>query len=447
MLTTLPNSALPIYQDFVTNGADGPIAEGPVAMALQGTYNDPGVYRPYYNEDDGYRPTISRKTGRFVRNAKNKRVEEVEEVRIQDFVADTGLHLPVFNATSLRKEEWLELDKVVIMAARYRLRAWEDLKNNNTHRTSIDRVMILEHETASDPGLAQVDMDGLTEGKNDSPQYQLQGLPLAITHVDFFMSKRKLDISRNNPGTSIDVRMGEAGGRRIGEAVERTTIGIQTGVVYGGSSTLASGYGRTPSAVYGYTNFAPRITKTNLTAPTGTNPSSTLADVLAMRDSLRLAKMYGPYMLYHTNDWDQYMDNDYQVFTVSGSNYGGAKTLRQRLADIEGIMDVKRLDMWFGVQPQTNPYYASSTQIGTTGQLRYTGPGGEQVDATLKATSLLMVQMTSDVCRAVVGQDLTVIQWPTMGGLRLNFKAMASYTPQMFADQYGNCGICHATTS
>jgi hypothetical protein len=234
-------------------------------------------------------------------------------------------------------------------------------------------------------------------------------------------------VSRNS-GTPLDTTMGEAAGRRVAEAIEKTTIGIQTGVTYGGASTYVGGYGRA-STVYGYTNFPARITYTSVTAPTATGwtANSTLKNVLAMRDLLYLHKFYGPFMLYHSNDWDQYLDNDY---ILTGGNVA-TQTLRNRLKTIEGIQDVRRLDFLFGSAPPAGG-----------------GPGGDNI--TLGPTApftLLMVQMTPDVARAVNGMDITTVQWEMLGGLELHFKVLCIQVPQLRADFYNNCGILHGTTA
>ncbi len=430
---------LPIYQDFILNTGE---AHGPVAELLQTTGGDPSLSRPYLNPEDGNRPYISVPTGKMVRNAKTNKMEKVyEEVRISDFRAATDIHLPVWNSTTLRKEEWLDLDREIVGAARYPLKAWADLAASSTKRVDAMRKMILEYETGSDGGIVVEDMDAMTEGRNDTSTNQLQGLPLSIKHVDFFISKRVLSISRNNSDTALDTRKGDEAGARLGEAVERQVIGISTGPIYGGNSTQTGGYGRT-SQIYGYTNFPGRMTKTNLTAPTTSNQSTTISEVLGMLNDLRGRKQFGPFMLYTTNDWDPYLDADY---ILSGGNVA-TQTLRQRLLAIPEIMGIRRLDMWFATQPQTNPYWTTST-IGTTGQLPYTGPGGEQIDATLKPFSMLLVNMTKRTAQAVIGMDMTTIQWETMGGQRLNFKVLCSYQPIIYADHYGNCGIYHATTS
>lgn len=435
MLNQLVDNFLPAPGQTYNGGIT---SHGP---AIFGDPNYTGMRRPFIDRNGNCAVTIN--TGRWTKqdSTGGERRPIKEHVLVRDLINRGMFPSPVVNATFLRKEEWLELDRVVLRPARYRLRAYADLAAANTFGGFNGMgKMVLEHETMTDPGMAVVDMNGLTAGKNDAPKFQLEGLPLPITHCDFNFDSRTLNISRNT-GTPLDTTMGEAAGRRVAESIESQTLGTQTGAIYGGNSTMTGGYGRT-SQVYGYTNFPTRLTKTNLTAPTGSNASSTLADVLAMKDQLALRKFYGPFMLYHSNDWDQYMDNDY---ILSGGNVA-TQTLRNRLRSIDGITDVRRLDFLFATQPQTNPYWTSST-VSTTGNAIYTGPGGETIDATLKVFTLIMIQLTPDVARAVNGMSITTMQWETIGGLQLNFKVMAIQVPQIRADFYGNCGLLHATTT
>ncbi len=272
-------------------------------------------------------------------------------------------------------------------------------------------------------------MDALTEGRQDAPKFGGQGLPLPITHSDFWFSERRLAASRNS-GTPLNTTMAEAGARRIGETLEKTSIGNQTGMKYGGLNTALT-YGNT-SQVYGLTNFPQRLTKTNLTTPTSSNQATVLANILTMMDQMRANKFFGPFALYHSNDWDQYLDNDY---ILSGGNVA-TMTLRERVLKISGIQSFERLDFLFGTAP-------SST----------TGPGGENLVSGGAGTgggnpfTLLLVQETSEVVQAVNGMDITTVQWPSVGGLRSNFKIMCIKVPWLRADQYGNCGILHATTA
>lgn len=386
-------------QDFIINGR----GHGSFAQHLEGVRFDPGLLRPYI--DDAGRKCVTVNTGRREFNKETGRYHPVYEKRTLRELEDMDIDIPVRNAASLRKDEWIELDNVIIRAARARLRAWSDLASANSFGgfDGMSRT-ILEHETMSDPGEALVDMDGLTEGRADSPKFQLEGLPLPITHADFWFSSRRLSISRNT-GTPLDTVMGEAAGRRIAETIERTVIGVTTGLTYG----RAADYGRAPT-VYGYRNFPDRITKTDLTAPTGSNPEVTVAEVLEMRELAYAANYFGPFMLYHSTDWDQYLDNDYA--RLGGNN--ASMTLRDRLKKIDGISDVRRLDFLPGA---SYPF------------------------------EMILVQMTSDVARAVSGMDITTIQWDAVGGMRKNFKVMAIMVPQLRADFNGNTGIVHGTTS
>jgi len=268
--------------------------------------------------------------------------------------------------------------------------------------------MVLEHETMNKPGIALMDMDGDRDGQADTPLFQLEGMPLPLVYSTFSYSMRRLMASRNS-GTPLDTVMGRFAGRAVAEVVERVTIGTLAGMTFGSSTR----YSRT-SSVYGYTNFPDRLLKTDLTTPTGLNPQATVDDVLEMREQLYDSNRFGPFMIYHSTDWDRYLDNDY-AFTA-GATYGvnPNKTLRNRLREIDGIMDVRRLDF---LTSDNDPF------------------------------TLIMVQMTEDVCRAIDGMGISTVQWESMGGARLNFRAMAIQVPQLRADYDGKCGILHATTA
>ena len=382
-----------MFVDYILNGQ----GHGAVAERLAGVRFDPGLMRPFLN--DRGQPCMTVNTGRF-------EIKEVdgEQVRVPVFENRTatelismGLFSPVVNAaTSLRKNEWEQIDRVVIKAARQRLRAWADLAAANTFGGfNAMGKSILEYQTMSDPGQAMVDMDGLSEGRNDSPRFQLEGTPLPITHSSFWLSQRQLMISRND-NTPLDLTMAEACGRRVAEMIEKTTIGVETGMTYGN----AANYGRSPT-VYGYTNFPPRITKKDMTIPNGTNGETILTEWLQLRELLYDANFFGPFMVYTSSDWDAYLDN---LFSTSEPSAG---TLRSRLLQIDGINGIRRLDYL------NTPY------------------------------TVIMVQMTPEVAQAINGMDITTVQWESQGGWRINFKVMAIQVPRLRADYYGNCGIAH----
>lgn len=303
---------------------------------------------------------------------------------------------PLINATAtLRKDDWKLLDTAVVKAALPRLKAVADLRAagltynipNGMAKTA------LETETQSDITDAIVSMDGLRESQADRPLFELSNLPLPIIHKDFNFSARQVMVSRNS-GSPLDTTTAELAGRKVAEQAEKLLLGTYGSYVFGGGT------------IYGYTNYTNRLTKT-MTAPTavGWTPATTVGEVLAMRLQAQQAYHYGPYMLYCSLPWDTYLDNDY-------SSAKGDNTLRDRLKAIEGIQDVRTLD-----------YLSTSAYV------------------------MVLVQMTPDVVREVVGMDITTVQWETKGGLQLNFKVMAILVPQVRADQNSNTGIVHGTTA
>jgi len=232
-----------------------------------------------------------------------------------------------------------------------------------------------------------VSMDGITQGDGDRPHYDLVNLPLPIVHKDFSFSARQVMASRNG-GSPLDTSMAELAARQVAEEIERLTLGVSSSYSYGGGT------------IYGLTNFTSRLTKT-LTAPTGSNHPTTVAEVLDMIKKAQDAFHFGPYNLYYSPAWSLHMDDDYS--TAKGDN-----TLKERLEKIGSINMVAQADH-------------------------------------LTGTTICLVQQTSDVIRMVNGMDITTVQWESNGGMQLNYKVMAIMVPQLRADSNGNTGIVHGS--
>lgn len=294
---------------------------------------------------------------------------------------------------TLRYLDWLTIDRAIIAAAKPRLRLVADLRSAGLQYSIAEGMgkTTLLTENVTDIGMADVNMDGLARTKGDRPEYNLVNLPLPIVHKDFSFPLRELMVSRNS-GTPLDTTTAELAGRRVAEAVEQLAIGNWGSYSFGGNS------------VYGITNFPNRITMT-MTEPTLTAwvPGTTVLQVLQMVQKSRLAFHYGPWVLYVSNLWDQYLDQDY---IITGGATVSTQTLRERLLKINGIQDIRTLDYLTGFQ-------------------------------------MVLVQQTQDVMREVVAMDITTVQWQTQGGMELNFKVMAIMVPQPRADAYGNTGIVH----
>lgn len=320
-----------------------------------------------------------------------------------------GYKVPlVANAATLRKEEWIMLDRTIQMATRQKLQAAADLEAASPFR-GFDglSVMTIEYQAQSDPGEAVVDMDARTDARTDTPLYILRSLPLPITHADAGYSDRELRVSQN-AGTPLDMVMMEANARRIGESIEDQVIGNITGVTYA-TQTAGPGTHTGTSTVYGYLTFPQRLTKTNFTAPTagGWTPETTYNEVLAALQQMLNQYFTGPFILYFSLDWFQYMNRQ---FSVAGGN-NAAETLLTMLKKIPNIQDVRLL---------------------------------ERLTSTFR---LLFVQMTSDVAQMVIGLDTTVVQWEEKGGLELRFKIMTIRVPRLRSDYNSRTGILDGSTT
>lgn len=289
---------------------------------------------------------------------------------------------------TLRKDEWKLLDDSVIRVAQTQLRLFADIRARGLTYTIPNGMgkTVFEYEKLSDVAPATTSMDGIREGDSDRPHFDLAGLPLPIIHKDFQFSARQVAVSRSG-GTPLDTTMAELSTRKVIEEVEKYTVG---------SNTFAyAGYN-----IYGYTNFPQRLTQT-ITAPTSANHAVTISEILSMKKKSVDAGYYGPWVVYLSPAWDLFLDEDYS--TAKGDN-----TLRQRIQAIDDITDVR------------TSYF-------------------------LTGNTILLVQMTSDVVRAVIGMDIVVLQWESHGGMQLNFKIMCIMVPQLRSDFNGKTGIVHGS--
>ncbi len=347
--------------DYIYNGN----AQGDVASRLMQADFNVGALRPYIGKDG--RTKIS--------------INEGGETKV----------ITTNASATLRRDDWILIDEAIVKAAKPRLQAVADLRTRGLEYTIPNGMgkTVLETNTQSDITPASVNMDGLTQGAADRPQFDITNLPLPILHKDFHFSARQIAASRNG-GSPLDTTTAELAARRVAELAEEMLIGTHGEYKFGGGS------------IYGYKNFPDRLTKT-ITSPeaSGWKPATTVQEVLAMKNQSQKAYHYGPYQLYCSPDWDMYMDDDY-------SENKGSNTLRQRLGDIGGIQSISTLDY-------------------------------------LSDFDLILVQMTSDVAREVIGMDLTTVQWETQGGMQINFKVMAIMVPQLRSDHYGKTGIVHGS--
>lgn len=311
-------------------------------------------------------------------------------------------------------------DERLIEPQRTRLRATRDVGAVETMTFDGLGTTMIEHETVSDPGRAYMDFNVLSEGTVDSPLFQSEGQPVPVFHASFKYDIRKIRAARR-AGRNPETRSVDWASRRVLELVEQNVIGTAPAVPYG-SSSHADAYSRTPG-VYGMLTFPDRLSKTDLTIPTGSNPEATVQDVLEMRQLLYDANHYGPYGIYHSTDWDVFLDNDYA--RLGGNN--SSTTLRKRLLEIgtEGGTDTE----------------------GERNQIKFVKRLDSLTPTNSHAFTMIMVSLNPGVMRLLNGMPLTVFQHEMKYGWEIHYRVACIMLAEFFADFNGNCGVLQARTA
>lgn len=361
--------------DFIANG----VMHGDVGDKLSRCNWDPGVLRPWSHQ------------------TKKKGLKSF--VTVRGGTDDNGeviyRNVPIANAlATLPKDVWIRIDETITRVARQRLRLVGMLNGAGLSYTVPNGMgtTVLQHQSMSDGSPAQTDMDAVADELNDRPLFNLESLPLPITHKGFFFTQRELAVSRAG-GAPLDLTMAEQAGRFIAEQIEKLTIGTAAGYTYGGGS------------VYGLINYPFRQTQV-ITAPSagGWTPLVTLTEVIAMMKKANDVSRFGPYALLLGNNWMPYLELDYS--TLKGEN-----TLRARLMALDDLQSITRLD------------YLNRANF-----------------------DIILVQLQSDTVQMVNGMDITTVQWDSHGGMKKNFKVLTIQVPRIRRDFNGSGGIVHGAS-
>lgn len=394
--------------DFVVNGRVQ--GNGHFASTMARVSYDSGLLRPMIMDDGRKYCWVA--NGRMKKNEYGVTVPDRDPVPLSRLIG-SGLCPPTFNASALPYHTWMRLDAAVLRASRARLNAWNDLAAANTYG-GFDGMAVtgLVRDTRTDPGDAKVSMDKLDDDLSDSPMFDPDIVPLPIIHAGFEIGPRRLAQLRN-AGVPLDTDAAESCGRRCAETLEKITIGMTdfTGLTIGDSSTF------TRRGIYGFRTQPDRITKTDITAAGSFVPSTFVTEVIAMKELARAQNFYGPFVLYYSTTWDQYLARDYYYQATAAGLVSSQQTVLQRVQQIAGISRVAMLD-----------YFTS-------------------------ASELLLVQMTGETVRAIDGMDWTPVQYEKPGGTGLIYRVMGIKVPDLRAQYVGTststrkCGIVHGTTA
>jgi uncharacterized linocin/CFP29 family protein len=292
-------------------------------------------------------------------------------------------------AAVLRNEEWKYFDTALVAEAAIRLRGVAALIANGNFRRIPNGLAktVLEYQKISDMDPAIVSMDGVTRSENDRVDFGGAGLPMPITHKDFYLNLRTLMASREG-AEALDTTYVRLSGRKVAEETER--------MLFQGGKTFGS------LTIYGLTNFPNRTTASFGTngnwaqaAKTGEN---IVADVNTMLAAAATKRFYGPYWLFISANAAFKLGEDYKA--------NSDRTIRQRVLDMDGISQVIVADQ-------------------------------------LPAGNVILLQPTSDVVEMIEGEPLQTVQWDIHGGFQINFKAFQILVPLLRSDAQNRSGIVH----
>lgn len=287
----------------------------------------------------------------------------------------------------LRKDEWKQIDTVVVETARRELTIINDLRSAGLTRELGDLgTTIVEYERSGDMDPAQINMSGVTKATEDTLEFDLVGIPLPITHKQFRINLRRLLASRRNGG-GLDTSQVSLASRIVAETLDE--------MVFRGNSRISVGGTR----IYGLINHPDRNTG-SLAADwlgTGANP---LKDVMEMVAHSRAVNYRGPFTLYVSDDYWTFLQGDYKPESD--------KTVLERILDIREIQEVKP---------------ASSLASG----------------------NVVLVQLTPDVVQLGEAQDITVVDWDEEAGFEAHFKVFAGIVPIVKSTHKKQSGVTHYT--
>lgn len=293
------------------------------------------------------------------------------------------------NAAMLRYDEWKDIDRTVFQVATARLVGIGDLiAKGLVHRLGNIGQTIALWQRSSDMTPASVNMSGVSRGEKDTANFDTASVPVPVIFRDWELNMRRVAAARAM-GEALDMTVGRLAARVVAEASED--------MLFAGKAITVDG-----ATIYGYTNHPDRNTVS--LAMQWTNASKTgaliLADVQAMLAAARADFMFGPFTLYIPNAYEGKLDDDFAPGTSDD------RTIRERLMQLSGLREIKVADR------QANH-------------------------------NVVLVQMAPEVVDIAIAQDITTVQWQTMGMLQEQFKTMAVWSPRIKSDFDGRSGVVH----
>lgn len=282
-----------------------------------------------------------------------------------------AMYMALVENRTLREDQTREVEEALIRVARRDLRVVADLRGAGLSRNLRNiGVTSYEFDRMAPVEAATQGMSILSLGERDLVRFQRNAVPVPVTASQFQLDARQEAAGRDQ-GEPVSVTNVEEHTRAVAEKLEDTLTNGSLVVL--GANTLP-----------GYTNFTCRHQLSFIAGAWDTLTVGALQDavrdILSARTVLRDDGFTGPYTVYLPSNFDGVIDEDYKAESD--------RTLRERLMAIDGVTAIS-------------------------------------IAPALPDSNVLVVQMTSSVVQAAIGQDITTVTWDLYGGLATNWAIMA----------------------
>ena len=283
----------------------------------------------------------------------------------------------------LRKDEWERLDERLVQIFIENINGIADLRNRNlTLDLGGMGTILSQYEKLSDMDEADIHMAAAVENTQDRSQYSLVSVPVPVISKGFQFDIRHLAASRSL-GQALDTTQSETAARKVAEKLED--------VLFNGDTMVMGG---TP--IYGYLTHPDRNTTTGADWGTASNIYTNILDMVGI---MHTDRAYGPFVIYLNPV--QYT----QTLAISSADRDRTE-LQVAVEGIPSLEDIKISDKV---------------------------PDGQGV----------MVNMSRDTTELAIGEDVTNVEWETMGGMASHFRVMTVSVPRVKSDYDGRCGLVH----
>lgn len=346
-----------------------------------------GLLRAHNMDINALRPILHEPTGVVYVNLKNgfdDNGEQKWKVKIIGNVENAP------SAVSYRA--WEYIDQAVATAAVPQFRVIADLERNgmtfDVPKGLGTMEVVTQNRTRS--GNAQIGMSPLGRADRVRPEVTNDRIPTPIIFADTSFDVREVMVTQGT-GMQLDTTAIEDETREVVVLAEKLHLGLQT-FSYNGNS------------LYGMINY-PYIYTGTMSLPTGGSwtPDTAYNQFLAMLQTLHNDFWNGPFGVYYSPGWFQYLMKDYSAI------YPGYTLMRK-------LMEIKRLQFI------------------------------EQADF-LTDYKVLIYSLNSSVMRTLKSLPLSVFQWETHAGWQWNLKIMMSRNPNPRRDSNSKNGIMYAAAA